>query len=264
MKSKTLFSVLLACAISIPSALAQFSNVEFKNGKCHDPIAALASAENPLYTGMFSKVQSNNDVQKIAIKTIKGSPYLVENFEKANLYDSDKLVGTFYARYNAFNQDLEIKSTNLEEEEYMALIKSEDLRMVFADKELKYTSFIDESGKKQGDYLISMTQGDQYTMYQRYIVDFREGREAINSLVMSTPHKFVTRTEFYIKNMNTNLISEIPTKKSKLLDLFDGDEKIQIARLIKKNSLNLRDEMDLRKILQFANSMNKEYAVANE
>ena len=198
------------------------------------------------------------------VSEIKGSPYLAENFQKANLFYDDKAIGSLYARYNAYSNEMEVKKTNLEEEQFMALVKDENLKIVFPDKQLQFVSLIDEKGKKHEDYLIAVKEGNKYGVFERLTVNYKEGRKAENSMVADVPNRFTQSTEFYLKDNATNIIAQLPGKKSKLLNLFPEKDRGQVASLIKKNKLDLKDAADLIKICDFMNSAITDYASSGE
>jgi hypothetical protein len=105
-----------------------------------------------------------------------------------------------------------------------------------------------------------MVSGSNYNLYQRYKVNFVEGKEAQNSMVTTIPSRFTSTTKYYLKNLNSNLVSFVPSKRSKLVELFDTDEKIKVAILIKTKGLSLKKEASLVEVLSFANSIGSDYA----
>ena len=205
---------------------------------------------------------NSNTANIASILPTQGSQYLASTFEKSNIYVGDELLGAYYSRYNAYNQEIEIKKTNLEEEQFKALIHDEKIRVAFVDKEIQYTSFINKDGLKQNDYLISKTNGTKYRLYQRISVKYKEGQKSQNSFVAAIPPKYSQFSEYYLKDLNSNLVSYVPAKKSKLLKLFKNNEQIQIASIIKKRGFNLKKELDLVQLFDFANTLKSDLVSA--
>lgn len=257
---KKQFLTLILTCICVIVTFAQVSqstgDLRAQATTCGDLDALFTQSGNSLHNLMYADVNASSTGTTVSAQQIKGSPFLVDNFQKSNIYVNDQLLGSFYSRFNAYSQEIEIKKTNLEEEQYKALVKDENIRVVFDDKELQYASFIDEDGTITQDYLITKLSGSNYNLYQRYIVKYVEGKEAANSMVNAIPARFSNATEYYLKDLNSNLVSYIPTKKSKLLNLFSSDQKMQVAALIKKKGLNLKKESSLVQILTFANTLN--------
>lgn len=268
MKTKAFFFSLLLAGINmciaqkviVQSNVESLSNLSALATTCGDHVNLGAQGGQPTLAFAASDLRASSTGKTIAFKDVKGSPYLVANFEKSTIYADDQRIGTYYARYNAYAQEIELKKTTLEEEPYVSLRKDEKFRIVFDDKEIRYITFIDDKGRKQGDYLISITEGDRYTLHKRYKVNFVEGKEAENSMVNAIPNRFTNTTEFYVKDAGTNLISYVPTKRSKLIALFKDSDKIQITTAIKKKGLNIKQEQDLITLFNFANTLQEDYA----
>ena len=196
------------------------------------------------------------------ISDVLGSPYVVDAFQKGSLFYGEEPAGTFYVRYNGFTKELEIKKGNSPEEIAKVLIKDKNLKFVFDNQdELKFVAFMDKKGNRHDEYLLTKSKGDKYQLMERPLVTYKEGKKAANSFMLDVPSKFVHRTELYALDLVTNIAGQIPTKKSKLIDFFAESEKIQIAALIKKKSLNIKDVNDLSQIFDFANSISQDIAL---
>ena len=265
---KTKAALLLLIAVCFNFSYAQVTQSTGQHGAqattCGDMDALFTLSGKSIHNLMYSDINTNtSSAAVINLQSIKGSPYIAEAFNQAKVYYDNKLLGTLYARYNAFSKEMEIKRTHLEEEEYKALTKDEKIKIVFANSQMQYASFIDDKGKRQDDYLITLSDGSNYSLHQRYLVNFVEGKKAENSMVNDIPSRFTSSVEYYLKDKNTSLVSNIPTKKSKLIALFKGSDEIQLANLIKKNSLNIKKEGDLIRLFELANSVSEGY-VAKE
>ncbi len=190
-----------------------------------------------------------------------GSPYLVEAFQKGSLFYGEERIGTFYARYNGYNKEIEIKKGNSPNEVEKALLNDKNLKFVFDNQdELRLVSFIDKKGNRLEEYLLTKSKGSKYQLMERPIVTYKEGKKAANSFMLDVPSKFVQRAELYALDLTTNIATQVPTKKSKLIDFFADSEKIQVATLIKKKSLNIKDANHLAQIFDFANSISQDIA----
>ncbi len=262
MKNKTiLLAVLFVCTSAVFAQVSQSTgDVHAQATTCGDLDVLFTNSGQSVHNLLYSDVDAT--AAKATMSNTKGSPYLTNAFEKSSIYKNNELLGTFYARYNVYNKELEVKRTALQEEEYKALIKDENIRAVFADKEIRYATFINDKGNKESDYLIAKADGEKYRLFQRMEVKFVEGRVAENSMVNGTPNRFTNSSKYYLGDLKTDMISYLPSKKSQLLKLFKEGDKLQLANLIKKKGLNLKKEADLVRLFDFANTMNQEdYAV---
>nr|WP_299341000.1 hypothetical protein [Allomuricauda sp.] len=229
---------------------------------CEASVVGYTETRNPINFFTFADLRSaNGQVTTAQISNVVGSPYIVEAFQKGSLFYGEERVGTFYARYNGFNKEIEIKKGNSPEEVAKALVKDEKLKFVYDNQdELKFVAFIDKKGNRHDEYLLTKSQGDKYQLLERPLVTYKEAKKAANSFMLDVPSKFVHRTELYALDLGTNIASQIPTKKSKLIDFFAESEQIQIAALIKKKSLNIKDVNHLSQIFDFANSISQDIA----
>ncbi len=210
----------------------------------------------------FADLRSPNSQLASALSAnTLGSPYLVENFQKGTLFYGEESMGIFYARYNGYTKEIEIKKGNSPDEMEKALLNDKNLKFVFDNQdELKFVSFMDKKGNRHEEYLVTKSEGHKYQLMERPIITYKEGKKAANSFMLDVPSKFVQRTELYALDLTTNIASQVPTKKSKLIDFFAESEKIQIATLIKKKALNIKDVKDLTQIFTFANEISQDIA----
>lgn len=251
--------------IFLLAATLLFFDVANAQSQCSSGVHTTSDPSSTATTNFIVFANSlNSDINSntASILPTQGSQYLASTFEKSNIYVGDELLGAYYSRYNAYNQEIEIKKTNLEEEQFKALIHDEKVRVVFVDKEIQYTSFINKDGLKQNDYLISKTNGTKYRLYQRISVKYKEGQKSQNSFVAAIPPKYSQFSEYYLKDLNSNLVSYVPAKKSKILKLFKNNEQIQIANIIKKRGFNLKKELDLVQLFDFANTLKSDLVSA--
>lgn len=252
MKRIYFFSLLAFGAISI--TMAQ----ETSHVSCNS-----VAIENT-FRGLDFAVDRNNSsiaVNRAQYQNTKGSPYLAATFQKSQLFIDDQLAGNYFMRYDAYSKTIEIKKTNLEEEKTQVLKRSENIKIVFGDKEIQYATFTDKNGKKQNDYLISVTKGNKYGLYERFKVDFRKGNTTNNSYASGASNRFTNSTEYYLKDNQSAVVNQIPTKKSKLISLFNSIDRVEVAGLIKSKSLKINKERDLITILDFADTIHTDYVV---
>jgi hypothetical protein len=73
-------------------------------------------------------------------------------------------------------------------------------------------------------------------------------------MVNDIPNRFTSSKDHYLMDVQTSLVSQIPTKKSKLIELFKNANKTELANQIKKKSLNIKKEQDLVRIFELANT----------
>ncbi len=263
MKTNSFLLICLVLIFGISSAQVTQSTGQLASNAstCGDLDALFTQSGQSMHNLMFSDYKSNNLTGKSLNVPVKGSPYLGESFISSTIYHEDKLLGKCFTRYNAFSQEIEIKRTLLAEENFKALIKDPKIRVVQGNKEYRFTEFIDNKGNRQDGYLIAINNGPTYKLYERHKVRYVEGKKAENSMTNDIPSRFTASTDYYLEDLNTSLVSQIPTKKSKFISMFKKRDQFQVATLIKKNSFSIKKNQDLLKILEMANNLSPDLAI---
>ena len=205
---------------------------------------------------LFNRIKKGEEIGKLPLDKIKGSPYLSENFTRGDVYYEADPVGKLYMRYNIFSDEIEIKKNSVDTE-YAALIKSTLINCVINDQKIVYTSFKPINEVSENGYLISLTNtSNSSVLYKRIKKIFRDrGVEASTSLSKTSPAKFSTFTSYYILTEGSKEAKEISKKSKDLLALFPEQDRSAISDFIKDEKINLKKEKDLIQLLNFINNM---------
>ena len=94
----------------------------------------------PVSITIYILLQKN----KIDLSSVEGSPYVNKTFKFGSAVD--KLTNTsqnFYLRYNAYNDEIQMKSS-LDEKNIYGLVKATNIYAVIDAKEYHYLSFMHE------------------------------------------------------------------------------------------------------------------------
>ncbi len=201
--------------------------------------------KTPMMQELFQKVRNSSDEIKYDVGSTLGSPFENEEYEKGKVIYNNEILGDYYYRFNAYNQEVELKKTLLPEEKMEALIKDPLVSLETNGDYYVYTSMLSKNQKIEEGYVKLFYSGDKYKLYERYFVKFKEGKPAENSMVNPIPSKFTTYKEYFYKDKNEDIIKEIPFKKSKFLKIFSNDDLIEIKELLKSKDYNLNDKEDL-------------------
>lgn len=192
--------------------------------------------------------------REIDLDKFQGSPYTSNTFAPTILKYNDEVVGNIYYRYNALNEEIEIKKTSSEDEPYKALVKDKEVSLLINAKPLSFKTFVTEKNETINGYLTLLQKGNTYDLYQRTLVKFTEGQPAQNSFVAAVPSRFTKFTEYYFQKDGVNRIDQIPQKNKKLLKLIDASKREDLKIFIKENNLNIKNEQDLAKVFDYLNS----------
>tara|TARA_R110000751_G_scaffold55554_3_gene119095 strand:+ start:5050 stop:5796 length:747 start_codon:yes stop_codon:yes gene_type:complete len=192
--------------------------------------------------------------REIDLDKFQGSPYTSNTFAPTILKYNDEVVGNIYYRYNALNEEIEIKKTSSEDEPYKALVKDKEVSLLINAKPLSFKTFVTEKNETINGYLTLLQKGNTYDLYQRTLVKFTEGQPAQNSFVAAVPSRFTKFTEYYFQKDGVNRIDQIPQKNKKLLKLIDASKREDLKIFLKENNLNIKNEQDLIKVFDYLNS----------
>ncbi len=186
---------------------------------------------------------------------ILGSPYLTDDFIKSKVYFGEDYIGDYFIRYNALNSEIEIKETQLPEEEPKRLLANEDVRVKYGNRELRFTTYINKKGETKNGFLSIIEQGKNFTLYQRLAVKFSEGKSAANSMVNDIPSRYAHFVEYYYQKEGVERIDQLATKKSGVLRLLEKEDREDVGDFLKEEKINLDDEEDLIKTFEYLNSL---------
>ncbi|WP_036379862.1 hypothetical protein [Muricauda sp. MAR_2010_75] len=232
-------------------------------GLCCTSQASLGN--NPSVMNFFSDLRNKfGDVtftKTDGYARVQGSAYYVKEFKKATIYDKGEEVAEFYVRYDAFNDDLEVKRNkySLTKE---SLIRDEDVSCVVDGREYRYMSFKDDNDEMVKGYVVSIYEGNTYTVYERLRKTYKDGKYAKTSHGTDFPPRFSDKTEYYVAVSNDPPVYAKLNKK-KVLDFFDGSSKKELAKYIKKKSIGFKNAEDLVSVFRKADIMGNEIAVAS-
>jgi len=218
--------------------------------------------------GLFNAAQGGNPMLNLVmmelrvkekqsgVEEILGSPYLTEDFIKSKVYFGEEFVGDFFVRYNALNSEIEIKKSDLAEENPKRLLANQDLRVKYGKRELLFTTYINKKDETKNGYLSIISRGDKYTLYHRLAVKYSEGKAAANSMVNDIPSRYAHFVEYYYLKDGVDRIDQLLQKKGALLKILDKELKDDVSRFLKEEKIDLDKEEDLIKTFEFINSLN--------
>lgn len=192
-------------------------------------------------------------VKKTGIDEFSGSPYTNDDFKSAPVFYDTESMGNFYYRYNAYNEEVEIKKTALPEEKISSLTKDKSIKIMVDGHPMGFATFIDKKGNTMNGYLTTLMKGDKFDLYRRTHVKFTEGQKAQNSFVKAVPNRFTHFIEYYYQAKGTNRIDEVVPKSNKLAKLFEEPLRSSVKKYIKENELDIKEEADLIKVFEYLN-----------
>jgi hypothetical protein len=206
---------------------------------------------NDIVSYLLGDIKDAKEKRKLSESEIQGSAYTSDSFLPGKLYHKDKFESNVFYRYNAYAEEIEIKSTNTPDAQVNALLRDKNISLTDAEgKPMSFKTFIDKKGLTQNGYLTQLKTG-KYTLYKRSDVKFTQPQKAQNSFIAATPARFSKFTEYYLELDGRNRIDELELKKAKLLKLVDDADKESLKLHLKENKLKVKDENDIINLLSF-------------
>lgn len=243
-KNLTFIITLISSSFAVAQFAGQSPVIAGKGGPGGSSTAAI---------GYITGSMMDEKNTKLNVDDFQGSPYTSDKFQPTVLFDKGERVGEFYYRYNAYNGEVEIK-TSIADTGVGSLSRDKSLAILEDGKKLSFKTFIDKGNNTMNGYLLELIDGENYNLYQRTKVKYTEGAPAANSFVKATPNKFSHFTEYYIEKEGGNRIDEIETSNRKILKVLEGKDKEKIKAYLKDNKMKVRSIEDLKKVIEVLNS----------
>lgn len=182
---------------------------------------------------------------------IQGSAYTTDTFLFGKLYYKGNYESDVYYRYNAYAEEIEIKSINIPDAPISGLSRDKSIELVTLDgKTFSFKTFIDKQGLTQNGYLTLLSDGE-YKFYKRVDVKYTEGQKAQNSFVKAIPPRFSQFTEYYLEVPGVDRIDELEISNRRLIKLLPGDKQELVKSYLKENKLKVKDEADVIAVLKW-------------
>ncbi|PHS66993.1 MAG: hypothetical protein COB12_04850 [Flavobacterium sp.] len=187
------------------------------------------------------------------VVSYKGTPYYNVSFLLGEIYQNNKLIANNIAlRYNVASDEFEVKeSLTTENSKARVLTKSSD---VFVKINKTIFIFALYNGSiEEGSYFQVLFEGEKYNFYKKLIKKLTPAKKAKTSITTDTPAIFTDKIIYFIVTKDGKYY-EFPSNKNKKIKVF-GSKKETIKKYIKENKLNLNKEEDLKKTIQYFDSL---------
>ena len=205
-------------------------------------------------SSLLGPIREADQKREINYDEFRGSPYTSFDFKSTKLFYKDEFVGDIFYRFNSLNQEIEIKTTNSQDEGIRALGRDKEIAITIDGKPMSFKTFIDKTDRTTNGYLITLVDTGEYKLYKRYHATFQEGLKAPNSFAKDVPAKFTQYVEYYLEREGANRVDYIKLKKGSVLKTVSNEKRNALKDYIKENELNLRKEGDLVQVIRFLNS----------
>ncbi|MBT8206440.1 MAG: hypothetical protein KJO94_09180 [Eudoraea sp.] len=177
-----------------------------------------------------------------------GSPYLNEEFVIGTVTIKGEESYQTYLRYNAFNDELEMRNGNttnaVMKRDYITVRLGRDVYSI-------HTYAMDNDGVKDG-YFSALNEGKAVLLRRRQM-NLREGQAATSSYGKDKPPRFELVESYYI-SIDKETAQPVKLNKKGVLGAF-GDKSSALNGFVKKNKLKLKSEAEVLQLLEHYNSL---------
>lgn len=242
-KTATILSLFLCSTVGFAQLAGQPQNY-----------SASGNQTEALYQYALGNIEESNKKTSYLDESIEGSPYLSNDFKVTTLFYGEENQGTIYYRYNAYNEELEIKEQNLESEPIRALSKDKKIKILVKGKPMSFKTFTSKKGYTKNGYLTLLRDGN-YKLYHHLGVTFKDVKKPANSFEKGRPARFNQTDQYYFENKNGKTLSEIEFSNSKILDLVDDSERKAAAKFLKENKIKVKSMTEVYLLVDFLNGL---------
>ncbi len=207
-----------------------------------------------LFTEVLNKAQ-NSTTAGADLSKVAGSPYFDRGFENSSLWYKKELIGSYHVRYNAFQDQLEVKNSNLAEEEYQFLVQSSELKTKINGKEVQYFSHKDADGTMSDSYFFKEFAGDDFILYTNQRKKYSPPKASSNTLAQSIPAKFMDDISLYYRTSGNDVLHEIPKRKNDFFEIFPAEKRTELKKYVKAKRLKISDLDNLKSIVIHAGNL---------
>lgn len=199
-------------------------------------------------------LSNNKIIIKKNLSEYAGTPYENENFVKGIVYKNNEYVtNNPLFRYNAFRDEIEVKEYAAQEEENAkVLIKSKEISVKMGNKFFVYipkTSNLENQG-----YFLQLEDGEKFNLFKKIKKQYVEGMAAPTSMKRDVPPSFKIEETYYLYDKQKQEYIELPNRKSKIVKILKK-YKENIAVYSKEKDLNLKNDLDLSKLIHHLNTL---------
>lgn len=211
---------------------------------------------NPFFAQEYSENTSEEilnyttSAKKINLENTKGTPYENEEFVLGSiLSENNTLISNVYLRYNAYQDEFQIKQNpNASDDNVQAIKKSTDFYVKMGDEIFTYK--LPQDGF--GGYYNILEEGDKVDLLKKISKKFVEGQNSVTMMTGNHPNRLIDESSFVVVK-NDGKIEEVTGSKNKIIEAIAGDDKNELKKLVKAEKLNVKKEEDLIKAVNYYN-----------
>ncbi len=223
-------------------------------GKRTDYTQYAASGAEGLMAEMLMK-SLGKPVNTYGKNQIKGSRYFDELFSRGSVYYRDKIVDTLFMRYDAYQDEIQIRKSEYTEEPIQALLRNSDIRAVIEKQSVEYLGYYTEDSERVQGYVFQLIPGSPFGLYVRKSKVLREGKVSSNSLARSVAPRYTELITYYLSQGDNVPLKPLPERKKKFLKLLPAEIRLKVQNRMEDKVYDLKEEPDLIQLVRMMNDL---------
>ncbi len=202
--------------------------------------------------GVNSNLQGLFKTVEYDLRDIEGSPYINKVFTAAEISTQKKTL--FALRYNAYNDQFEVKGDDKKTYLLNKLKKDFIIKFNSTNKSYKAFSYIKDDNFLTGYFVILSNIKSKISLLKKERIMFVESKVGVTSYQEDKPAHFKRVNDKYFLKIEDNPAKILPKNKKDIAKIFPEHSK-EILSFIKKNKIKTSKEADLIKLASFINTL---------
>lgn len=180
-------------------------------------------------------------------ESAEGSPYWNDEFENGEVYINDKLQLRGQLRFNAYKSEINVKENKYE---FYSLLKRPYIHVRINNEVYKMHNYLDDENSNRVAYFKVLNDDSSIKLLFKPEIILKRGKTATTNYDRSSKPKYIRLPSYYIKK-GENPAKKIYLGKRNVLKVLEGNKEL-FKVFIKENGLNMRNEKDVLKLLEYA------------
>lgn len=191
--------------------------------------------------------QANRNVNGATMENIEGTPYLTETFANGEIY-LDKGKHVVPIRYNMYNDVIEYNQNN----QTYVLDPNDNIKKVQFNDYIFIVEKYESKGKAKHGYFTLLDSG-KVTLLSKKTVIFKE-RQDVRALESGpTPAKYIRGSDAFFYKIGEGELIKVDNIKKMIANL--PERQAELSQFAKQEKISAKKEEDLRKLVQYYNSL---------
>jgi len=188
-------------------------------------------------------------------ENVDGTPYIDEKFAPAKISASENNI--FYVRYNAANDEIEVKGSNNVAYALNKYRKDITVDIIALKKTYQNFMYINSDDDPGFGYFVHISEPTaNVKILKKEVVKFFDEKVQVTGYDTPQNAKYKRLADKYFIKINDKNAMLLPSNKKGVAKLFPEHEK-EVLSYIKTEKIKFKDELSLSKLSAYLNQLNQ-------